>query len=230
VRWARPGGVEQGLSDRFHEIWPDARKTVEATIGRFETVGARNPSCMLRLRDTARLSSEDCLAWSVTGPALRAAGTPMDLRRDAPYLAYGSVDFSVPVGERGDDYDRLVVVVEEIRQSMGIAGQCVARLAELGPGPLGVDDPRWSEVDLREEEVDGPVLPPGEVSVSVESSTGELGFLLVSDGQRLPRRIRCRAPSFFHAQAMPVILQGARLDDLLPTAALMHLVSGECDR
>ena len=81
-----------------------------------------------------------------------------------------------------------------------------------------------------DERLAGPEVPAGEVFLSTESSTGELGFLLVSDGGRLPRRVRCRAPSFFHAQALPAMLRGAQLDDLLPTAAVLHLVSGECDR
>ena len=228
--WVCPGGVAGALSEDFGERWPGDRKQLEQTLARFEAVGTRNPSCVRRLRDVAPLSSDECLAWSVTGPSLRAAGMPADLRRDEPYLAYGSVDFDVPIGEHGDDHDRLLVVVEEIRQSLRIVDQCESVLAGLGPGPLRSPEPGWDGADAGSEELDGPSLPAGDVTVAVEASTGELGFLLVSDGVGWPRRIRCRAPSFFHAQALPAMLRGAQLGDLLPTAALMHLVSGECDR
>ena len=109
-------------------------------------------------------------------------------------------------------------------------------VASLGPGVVRLADPGWGELDGTDHSVrsamvlDGPTIPAGEVAISVESSTGELGFFLVSDGEGLPRRIRCRSASFLNAQAMPEMLRGARLDDLLPTAAVLHLVSGECDR
>jgi NADH:ubiquinone oxidoreductase subunit D len=158
------------------------------------------------------------------------------VRRDAPYLAYDAVDFDVAIGESGDDFDRVLVVVEEIRQALRIADQCAARLAEMGSGPWRADAPGWRDdaaldgAARSDERLAGPAIPAGEITVATESSTGELGFLLVSDGGPLPRRVRCRAPSFFHAQAMPAMLRGGQLDDLLPTAAVLHLVSGECDR
>jgi len=99
-----------------------------------------------------------------------------------------------------------------------------------------LQEPGWgapfeSDLAARSTSVlEGPEIPAGEVAVSIESSTGELGFLLVSDGEGLPRRIRCRSASFLHAQAMAKMMLGARFDDLLPTAAMLHLVSGECDR
>jgi len=102
----------------------------------------------------------------------------------------------------------------------------VIRLADAGWGePEGSDFAGRSAAVL-----EGPTIPAGEVAISIESSTGELGFFLVSDGDGLPRRIRCRSASFLHAQALPEMLRGAHLDDLLPTAAMLHLVSGECDR
>lgn len=238
--WVRPGGVARGLPEDFGEQWRAARPTLDRTLARFDRLAVRNPTCLLRLRDVAPLSAEQALAWSVTGPALRAAGLPMDLRRDAPYLAYGSLDFDVPIGSRGDGYDRLLVVFDEVRQSLRMVEQCVGLLASLGPGPVAVDAPPGLAAaaasehgaehgsEPRAEPATG--LAAGEVAVAIEASTGELGFLLVSDGSARPRRIRCRAPSFFHAQVLPLLLRGAELDDLLPTAAGLHLVSGECDR
>jgi NADH-quinone oxidoreductase subunit D len=236
VGWVRLGGVACAPADGFAERWRESRAALDTILVGFEAVAIDNPSCQLRLRDVAPFSVEDCVAWGVTGPVLRAAGMPTDVRRDAPYLAYGSVDFDVPIGENGDDFDRLLVVVEEIRQSLGIVDQCQESLASLDSGMLRLSDPGWgepagTELSARSAVVlEGPTIPAGEVAISIESSTGELGFFLVSDGEGLPRRIRCRSASFLHAQAMPEMLRGARLDDLLPTAAMLHLVSGECDR
>ncbi len=234
--WLRLGGVARPLPEDFGLRWQAARKDIEAILERFSLVSVDNPSCQKRLRGVAVLSAQECVSWGVTGPSIRAAGTPLDVRRDAPYLAYGSVDFDIPIGETGDNFDRLLVVVEEIRQSLRIIDQCQHLLASLGPGAIRLSLPGWCEVENTGEPagetlvLDGPRIGPGEVASSVESSTGELGFFLVSDGEVLPRRIRCRGPSFLHAQAMPAMLRGTHLDDLLPTAALLHLVSGECDR
>lgn len=236
VGWVRLGGVAAAPTAGFAERWRESRPTLDRVLIEFEALAVDNPSCQRRLRDVAIFSAEDCVAWSVTGPILRASGTPMDVRRDAPYLAYDDVDFDVPVGLKGDDFDRLLVVFEEIRQSLRIAEQCQDRLTSLGSGSLRIADPGWGEpsdsdpLTRAKEILEGPSIPAGEVALSIEASTGELGFFLVSDGEGLPRRIRCRAASFAHAQAMPEMLRGARLDDLLPTAAILHIVSGECDR
>jgi NADH-quinone oxidoreductase subunit D len=234
--WVRLGGVACAPADGFAERWRESSTALSSILVRFEAVAIDNPSCQQRLRDVAFFSIEDCIAWGVTGPTLRAAGMPADVRCDAPYLAYGSVDFDIPIGENGDDFDRLLVVVEEIRQSLRIVEQCQGLLASLGPGVTRLADPGWGRPEGSDSSarsaiiLEGPRLPAGEVAISIESSTGELGFFLVSDGEGLPRRIRCRSASFLHAQALPEMLRGACLDDLLPTAAMLHLVSGECDR
>ncbi len=224
--WTRPGGVVRDLPADFAAQWARARGALEATLGAVDRLLLAHPAVALRLVDVAPLGAEACLALGVTGPCLRAAGVPRDVRRDARLLAYDELEFDVPIGERGDDRDRLAVVVEEIRQSLRLVEQCLGRLEAPGAGAVGRGAPLCAEGAAA-----GLDVPAGEVALSIESSTGELGFLLVSDGgEALPRRIRCRPPSFFHAQALPAALVGARLDDLLPTAALFHLVSGECDR
>ncbi len=234
--WVRLGGVARALPDDFERVWREAQTGIEGALARFDTIAVQNPSCQKRLCDVAPLSAEQCLAWGVTGPSIRAAGMAADVRRDAPYLAYGALDFDIPIGENGDDYDRLLIVVEEIRQSMRIVDQCQGLLASLGPGVIRLQEPGWCEPDKTDLEahaamvLDGPTIPKGELATSIESSTGEMTFLLVSDGGLLPRRFHCRGASFFLAQAMPAMLRGSQLDDLLPTAAILHLVSGECDR
>lgn len=236
--WLRPGGVVSALPDDFDASWAAGRKQIEEAVAAFETVGTRNPTVVRRLRDVGRITADECAAWSVTGPALRAAGIASDVRRDESYLEYDSVDFDVPIGENGDAYDRVLVVVEEIRQSLRIAEQCGERLGALGPGEIAIDA----------SQAETTVVPEGTVDASVESATGELAFTLVADASSdgvpdsvsargdlpgdggRPRRVRCRAPSFFHAQALPVMLRGGHLEDLLPTVASLHVVSTECDR
>ncbi len=224
--WLRIGGVASALPEDFPEQWVASEHRLRESIAHFESIAIANPTLQRRLRDVAPMSVDDCLAWGVTGPALRAAGSPMDIRRDRPYLAYSALDFDVPIGETGDDFDRILVVLEEVRQSLGMVEQCHKLLVSLGPGDI--IESRDHSVDPAEGAESN--VPAGEAVATVESSTGELAFFIVSDGSELPRRIRCRPPSLFHAQAMPAMLRGARLDDLLPTAALLHLVSGECDR
>ncbi len=210
------GGTRAPLSEEFLAGWPEWRKHLDEELARFDRVAVGNPTCTRRLRGVAPLDTATADAWSVTGIALRATGAARDVRRDAPFLAYGALDFDVPVGSEGDALDRLLVVVEEVRQSLGMVDQCHKLLSSLGPG------------DFRAAVV-GEVAR-GESVASVESPTGALSFFVVSDGEGRPRRIRCRPPSFFHAQALPAMLVGERLDDLLPTVALMHLVGPEIDR
>lgn len=212
--WVRPGGVVHDLPSDFGDALAAGQRGIDEAIGDLHRLLLDQSTVAWRLCEVAPLAAADALALGITGPCLRAAGVARDLRRDEPLLAYSEIEFDVAIGSRGDDYDRLAVVVAEIGQSLRIAAACAERM------PPGQDESADSL----------PTPPPGIAEVEVESSTGELGFLLVSDGGALPRRIRCRAPSFFHAQALPALLRHARLDDLLPTAALFHLVSGECDR
>ena len=198
-----------------------ARASLQASVDRLVVLLLDHPITAQRLLGVAPLTAADALALGVTGPCLRASGIARDARRDAPVLAYGALDFDVPIGSTGDDWDRLAVVLEEIRQSVRIVEQCAVQLAPAA---------RLGEYAGAGDEPSSFVVPAGEVEIAVESSTGRLGFTLFSDGGERPRRVRCRAPSFFHAQALPAALVGSRLDDLLPTVALFHLVSGECDR
>jgi len=221
--YACPGGVLRPMSKVFEEEWSAIRKQLEQEVERFVKIAAKNPTCVRRLRGVAPLGADDALQWGVTGPTLRAAGAPVDVRRDRPYLAYSALEFEVPIGEAGDDLDRMLVVVEEIRQSLSMIDQCHKLLTSLGAGELRARGTLSGEL----------AIAAGEAVATVESSTGELAFMIAADageGAVRPRRIRCRAPSFFHAQALPKILVGSRLDDLLPTVALLHLVSAECDR
>ena len=177
------------------------------------------------------------------GPLLRAAGVPLDLRKDEPYLCYERVEFDVPVGEVGDNYDRYLVCLEEIRQSMRIASQCLDQLDALGPGPIDVRDPhvRWpakGRVFNHMEELiaqfksvtEGPRVPAGEGYLAIESANGELGFYIVSDGSGTPYRVRCRPPCWYNLQVCKDMLVGDMLADIIPTFGSINMIGGECDR
>jgi NADH-quinone oxidoreductase subunit D len=149
----------------------------------------------------------------------------------------------VPVGDVGDNYDRYLVCVEEMHQSLRIVEQCLVALEKLGPGPVDVDDPRvrWPAkgrvFNAMEELIqqfkavtEGPMVPAGEAYHAIESANGELGFYVVSDGSAQPWKVRCRPPSFINLQPMPRMLAGAMLADLIPTFDFVNMIGGECDR
>ena len=191
----------------------------------------------MRLRDLPHVPGRrDLSRW-------RAAGVPLDVRKSEPYLTYGELDFDSPIGSVGDNYDRYLVCLEEIHQSLRIVEQCLRKLELLGAGPVNVADPRvrWpakGRVFNRMEEMiqqfksvtEGPRVPAGEAYLAIESANGELGFYLVSDGSEIPVKVRCRPPSFINLQPLPAMLRGGLLADLIPTFDLINMVGGECDR
>ncbi|MCH2173307.1 NADH-quinone oxidoreductase subunit D [Myxococcota bacterium] len=225
--YVRIGGVRYGLPEGFEQHMRAAIAAVRHKVSALEEVSLRNRVFLDRLRGTGVLSRADCIRHAVTGPLLRAAGADLDCRKAEPYLVYGDVDFDVPVGEYGDNYDRYLVCLEELRQSLRIMEQCVERLLRLGPGPTVVADAEMTSGAGGDGQV---VVPPGESYAAVESANGELGFYLLSDGSSRPRRIRCRPPSLLHLQALAPMLRGAELADFAPTFDLVNAASSECDR
>lgn len=241
--YVRIGGVKHDMVPSFPAQCRENSAKIHELLRDFEAVITQNRLFVDRMRGTGMLPKEELIRYGVTGPLLRAAGVPLDLRKDQPYLKYTEVDFDVPIGEVGDNYDRYLVCVEEMRQSLRIVEQCVAALERLGPGPVNVDDPRvrWpvkGRVFNAMEELiqqfkavtEGPMVPAGEAYQAVESANGELGFYLVSDGSAQPWKVRCRPPSFINLQPMPKMLRGAMLADLIPTFDFVNMVGGECDR
>ncbi len=215
--YLRIGGVRGDLTQAADACARSALDRLDDFVGDFERLTSRNRAVLARLRGVASIDRDVCLRYGVTGPILRASGCPRDIRKDEPYLAYRDVDFDVPVGTNGDNADRLLVCIEEVRQSARIALQCLDRLADLAP----VDERRLDETRA---------LPAGQCYVPTESANGELGFFIVSNGDEMPHRVRCRAPSFFHAAALSEILRGEAISELSPTFELLNVVSGECDR
>jgi len=241
--YVRIGGVKHGMPDAFPELCRGAMARIRALLRDFDDVVTSNRIFVDRLKGTGLISQEDCLRYAVTGPILRSAGVPLDVRKAEPYLVYDEIDFDVPIGEVGDNYDRYLVCVEEMQQSLRIVEQCLAQLEKLGPGPVDTLDPRvrWpakGRVFNRMEELiqqfksvtEGPRVPAGEGYLAIESANGELGFYLVSDGSAVPYKVRCRPPSFINLAPMSLMLRGAFLADLIPTFDLINMIGGECDR
>jgi NADH-quinone oxidoreductase subunit D len=241
--YVRIGGVKHGVPPGFAGLCRESIATIRELLKDFDDVVTSNRIFVDRLKGTGLISREDCLRYAVTGPILRSAGVALDLRKAEPYLTYDEIDFDVPIGEVGDNYDRYLVCVEEMHQSLRIVEQCLERLEKLGPGPVDALDPRvrWpakGRVFNRMEELiqqfktvtEGPRVPAGEAYFAIESANGELGFYLVSDGSAVPWKVRCRPPSFINLAPMPLMLRGSLLADLIPTFDFINMIGGECDR
>jgi NADH-quinone oxidoreductase subunit D len=163
-----------------------------------------------------------------------------DLRKDEPYLAYPELDFEVPVGIKGDNYDRYYVRMREIDESIEMVRQCAKRLPA---GPVSVSDPRvmlpekplvYAQIEALIHHfkliTEGILVPSGEVYVAHEAPNGELGFYLVSDGSGRPYKLHVRSPSFVHMGGMHTLLEGHQVSDIVPTFGSMNMIGGECDR
>jgi NADH-quinone oxidoreductase subunit D len=241
--YIRIGGVAHDVPAGFGAQARENLVRIRRLLKDFDDVVTRNRIFVDRLRGTGGISKEECIRYAVTGPLLRAAGVPLDVRKAEPYLTYEEIDFDVPIGSVGDNYDRYLVCVEEMSQSLRIVEQCLRRLDLMGEGPVDVQDPRvrWpakSRVFNRMEELirqfksvtEGPRVPAGEAYLATESANGELGFYLVSDGSERPVKVRCRPPSFINLQPLPRMVKGGLLADLIPTFDMVNMIGGECDR
>jgi len=241
--YIRIGGVKHGMPRDFPATAKDFIARIRKLLADFDKVITSNRIFVDRLKNTGVISKEDCIRYAVTGPILRSAGVGLDVRKTDPYLVYDQLDFDIPIGEVGDNYDRYLVCVEEMHQSLRIVEQCLTQLKKMGPGPVDVADPRvrWpakGRVFNRMEELiqqfksvtEGPLVPEGEGYFAIESANGELGFYLVSDGSAVPVKVRCRPPSFINLAPMGGMLKGAMLADLIPTFDFINMIGGECDR
>jgi NADH-quinone oxidoreductase subunit D len=186
------------------------------------------------------MTPEEAVNYGISGSLLRASGVAYDVRKDFPYLGYETYDFEVPVGTAGDVYDRYLVRVEEMRQSIRILEQALKRLPD---GPVNIDDPRiilppktkaTSEMESMIHHfkvvMEGPRPPIGESYVAVESPKGEKGYYMVSDGTSKPVRWRIRPPSFVNLSAIPKMVEGHMLSDVIAINASIDIVMGEIDR
>ena len=228
--------LPEGWLGRLDEILVE----YEEFTGRIHGLMDRNRIFIDRTRDVGALTTADALHFGFTGPILRSTGAAVDLRKDAPYLAYGELEFDVPVGINGDNYDRYYVRMREMDESIRMMRQVVGKMKD---GPVCVDDRRCTFPDkklvYREIEslinhfklvMDGPQVPAGDVYVAHEAPNGELGFYLVSDGSGTPYKVHVRSPSFVHMGGLPKLLEGYQLADIIPTFGSVNMIGGECDR
>lgn len=196
-----------------------------------------------RMRGVGIVSQEDLISYGVTGPCLRAAGVGLDARKYAPYDAYDKVEFEVPIGKYGDNYDRYFVRMREIEESMKICRQLDPLLRASVGEPINADDARmvlppkkevYSNIEALMNHfkliMEGPRPPKGETYLGVEGANGELGFYLVSDGTGLPYKARCRPPSFVNMGAIHLMLLGSQIADIVPVFGQINMIGGECDR
>ncbi|MEX0907584.1 MAG: NADH dehydrogenase (quinone) subunit D [Gemmatimonadota bacterium] len=236
----RIGGMMADLPPGWVEALRHFVDTLPKTLDEVETLLTRNNLWVGRNRDVGVIAGEDAVNHGLTGPNLRASGVGYDLRRDAPYYDYETYDFDVVVGEHGDCYDRYLVRMEEMRQSLRILDQTIARLPG---GPINVDDPRVilpGKTDLMADMesmihhfklvMEGVRAPVGESWSSVESSKGQLGMYVVSDGGSKPVRWHVRGPSFINLSALPKMVEGHLLSDVITINASIDIVLGEIDR
>jgi NADH-quinone oxidoreductase subunit D len=240
VSYTRVGGITYDLPQGFAGMVKDAFQSIRQILADCDKLLSRNRIFVDRMSGVGVLSQEDAISYGVTGPLLRATGVPYDVRKAQPYLFYDRVEFDVPTGTQGDNYDRFTVRFEEIKQSMRIVEQA---LGQLPPGPICVDDPRVVLPAKRDVYgsieglmnhfklvIEGVKIPPGEVYVPVEGANGELGFYLVSDGSGRPYRVRVRPPCFFGMAALGEMLKGYLVSDIITTFGMINMIGGECDR
>jgi NADH-quinone oxidoreductase subunit D len=238
--YGRIGGLAQDLPPGWLKRLEEILTQMDTFTGRVHGLVDRNRIFIDRMRDVGVISTAEAVNWGFTGPILRSTGVPRDLRKDTPYLAYAELDFEVPVGIKGDNYDRYYVRMREIDESAHMIRQLVDMLPE---GPLCVDDRRctFPEKRLVYTEIEslinhfklvmeGPQVPPGEVYSAHEGANGELGFYLVSVGGGVPWKVHCRSPSFVHMGGVHRMLDGYQLADIVPTFGSVNMIGGECDR
>jgi NADH-quinone oxidoreductase subunit D len=225
-----------GFEDRvqaFLESFPDRQAEYEALL-------TKNPLWLQRTMGIGTISRDDTIAFGLSGPVLRACGVSYDVRKAHPYSGYERYQFDVPLGKNGDVYDRYMVRLAEMRQSWRIASQALQRLQ---PGPVNVADPKLvpppKQLLKRSMEAlihhfklysEGFQVPPGEVYQPIEAPKGELGAYLVTDGSNKPYRVHFRAPSFVNLQALPKMVEGRLVADVIAVVGSLDIVLGEIDR
>lgn len=238
--YTRVGGLRWDLPEGWQERWQKARQVLDARMLDIDALLTRNRIFIDRMQDTGVIGPAEALALGFTGPCLRATGVAYDLRKDLPYLVYDRLDFEVPVGTRGDNLDRYLVRMEEIRQSESLVEQVIRDIPE---GPVNIDD--WRVVLPPKDQVyntiegmiahfeivmDGIQVPRGEAYAAVEGGNGEVGFYIVSDGSGFPYRVHVRPPCFALMQGLKRMIVGGLVADVIPTFDSINMIGGEIDR
>ena len=238
--YTRIGGVSRDMPPGW---MAQCRKFCQEVVNNFdetETLLSRNRIFIDRTQGIGAISREDAIDYGLTGPNLRGSGVEHDLRKAQPYLVYDQLDFEVPVGSKGDCYDRYLVRIEEMRQSVRIIHQC---LDKMPGGPVNVQDgkialpPKHRVLTGMEELIhhfinvtQGINTPPGEIYFAHENPKVELGFYINSKGGGTPYRLKIRSPSFVNLSILPNLLPGHMVSDVVAVLGSFDFVMGECDR
>ncbi|HIA32346.1 MAG TPA: NADH dehydrogenase (quinone) subunit D [Nitrospinaceae bacterium] len=238
--YIRIGGLMCDLPPGFNNDLEATYPKLDKLFEDVDNLLTKNRIFLDRMRDTGAISKEDAISWGFTGPCLRACGIDYDIRKKQPYLVYDRLDFDIPIGTTGDNFDRYLVRMEEIKQSLKIIKQAMKDMPE---GPINTDNPYLripskQDVYSQMEEmiahfkvvIDGVKPPVGEVYYATEAANGELGFYIVSDGSGKPWKCRVRPPCFTMTGALPDLCKGGMLADIVPTFDMLNMIGGECDR
>ncbi|MBF6612864.1 MAG: NADH dehydrogenase (quinone) subunit D [Chloroflexi bacterium] len=236
----RVGGFPKDIPVGFREKLEEFLAIMPGRIKEYDTLLAENPIFLRRVKGVGVISADDAIQWGVTGPSLRGSGVAYDVRKAHPYCFYDRMDFEVPVGTHGDVYDRFLVRMEEMRQSVKIIRQAVDQLPD---GPVKTQDIRvalpskeetMTSIEAMQRHfilvIHGFRAPVGEYYSAVESPKGELGWYIVSNGENHAYRARNRAPSFVNLQALPVMSEGGMIADVVANIGSIDIVVGEVDR
>ncbi|MCH8026626.1 MAG: NADH dehydrogenase (quinone) subunit D [candidate division Zixibacteria bacterium] len=238
--YIRIGGLASDLPADFEKKVRNIIKTIREKMKDYDKLLTENPIFIMRTKGVAVISAEDAINYCLSGPMLRGSGVNYDVRKANPYSGYENFDFDVPLGKNGDAYDRYLIRMEEMRQSLKIAEQAIDGMPE---GPYrahvpGVVLPPKEDVLYKMESMifhfkiitDGFEAPVGSVYQAIESPKGELGFYITGDGTNKPRRVRVRPPSFVNLGALPILTEGHLLADVVCAIGSIDIVLGEVDR
>src|SRR5579872_402493 len=238
--WFRIGGVAQDLPRGWDAMFREFLRYLPPRLAEYDREILRNRIFQARTKGVGAITTQEAIDWGITGPMLRASGFEWDFRKKQPYSNYEQFQFDIPIGTHGDCFDRAVVRVEEMRQSLRIIEQCVNQMPD---GPYKSDHPLASpprkDHTMRDIETLithflsvswGPVIPPGEALGAIEATKGNNGYYLVSDGRNYSYRTRIRTPSFPHIQALPLMCRGRMIPDLLAVLGAMDYVLADIDR
>lgn len=240
MAYFRPGGVAQDLPAGLLEEIAEWAENFPKFLEDMESLVTENRIFKQRTVDIGVINAEQCFDWGFTGPNLRAAGVPWDLRKAQPYDAYADMDFDIPVGKHGDCYDRYLVRVIEMRESLKIIKQCIDNMPD---GPVKVENKKIappSRGDMKQSMealihhfklfTEGFHVPSGDTYTAVEAPKGEFGVYLVADGSNKPYRCKIRAPGYAHLQATEFLSKGHMLADVVANVGSLDIVFGEIDR
>ena len=217
--FGRIGGVNHDLPDKFHEKWPTLRDTIRKANDETDGLLTKNRIWLDRSVGVNAFSGEDALKWGFTGPCLRACGVKRDLRKDEPYMLYDQMEFDVPIGKHGDVFDRYMIRMLEMEESIKIIDQAYVMYQDMpDDAPLMAKVPKI-------------IRPPeGEIYHAVETPNGELGFWIRSDGTDKPYRIKIRPPCYMVYQAFGELVQGDMISDTIACLSSLNIIAGELDR